>query len=204
MAGWKQEREGASSPGGIPAARLTALSGGANLLVRASKKGPAHFNNWIADERERLGTRLTEVTGREIGVFCFFGEFDPGSGQTLAECIRHASRTNLRVSGERVSNTWVTCLVVGNNSPKGELIPHNTFGENPNGKSSGAMRGARVRLASWWGNGLPRRRSVAGLRGWSATRGLRYGPDSYGRQQLRILRNGRKPDAAIPREGRRP
>src|SRR5918911_1445594 len=55
-----------------------------------------------------------------------------------------------------------------------------------------------------WGNGLPRRRSVAGLRGRSATLGLRHGPDSYGRQQWGILRNGRKPDAATPREGRRP
>ena len=34
------------------------------------------------------------------------------------------------------------------------------------------MRGAYVRLASWWGKGLPKRRSVAGLRGWSATLGL--------------------------------
>ena len=168
-------------------------------------EGPTHFNNWIADERERLGTRYNGmIQSSDWLSFVFFGEFDPGSGQTLAECIRHASRTNLRVSGGRVSNTWVTCLVVGNNSPKGELIPHNTPGENPGGKSSGATRGARGRLASWWGNSLPRRRSVAGLRGWSATRGLRYGPDSYGRQQLRILRNGRKPDAAIPRGGRRP
>jgi hypothetical protein len=31
--------------------------------------------------------------------------------------------------------------------------------------------------------------------------GLRYGPDSYGRQQWGILRNGRKPDAATPRAG---
>ena len=168
-------------------------------------EGPAHFNNWIADERERSGTRSTEHDSCfDSCRFCFFGEFDPGSGQTLAECIRHASRTSLRASGGRVSNTWVTCLVVGNNSPKGELIPHNTPGEIPGGKSSGATRGARGRLASWWGNGLPRRRSIAGLRGWSATRGLRYGPDSYGRQQLRILRNGRKPDAATPRGGRRP
>ena len=37
----------------------------------------------------------------------------------------------------------------------------------------GAGRGARGRLASWWGYGLPRRRSVAGLRGRSATLGLR-------------------------------
>ena len=41
------------------------------------------------------------------------GEFDPGSGRTLAACLTHASRTviHLRVviSGERVSNTWATC-----------------------------------------------------------------------------------------------
>jgi hypothetical protein len=33
---------------------------------------------------------------------------------------------------------------------------------------------------------------------------LRYGPDSYGRQQWGILGNGRKPDPATPRGGRRP
>ena len=32
---------------------------------------------------------------------------------------------------------------------------------------------------------------------------LRHGPDSYGRQQWGILRNGGNPDAATPREGRR-
>ena len=61
-----------------------------------------------------------------------------------------------------------------------------------------------VPLASWWGKGLPRRRWVAGLRGWSATLGLEHGPDSYGRQQWGILGNGRKPDPATPCEGRRP
>src|SRR6202012_5765212 len=66
-----------------------------------------------------------------------------------------------------------------------------------------ASGGARGLSASWWGNGLPRRRRVAGLRGRSATLGLRHGPDSYGRQQWGILRNGRKPDAATPRGGRR-
>ena len=30
--------------------------------------------------------------------------FDPGSERTLAAWLRHASRTNLMVSGERVSN----------------------------------------------------------------------------------------------------
>ncbi len=33
---------------------------------------------------------------------------------------------------------------------------------------------------------------------------LRHGPNSYGRQQWGILHNGRKPDAATPRERRRP
>src|SRR5215208_4743544 len=78
------------------------------------------------------------------------------------------------------------CPEVGDNSAKAGLIPHTVYGPKP----SGAFGGACVGLASWWGNGLPRRRSVAGLRGWSATRGLRYGPDSYGRQQLGILGMG--------------
>ena len=67
-----------------------------------------------------------------------------------------------------------------------------------------ADRWTYIRLASWWGNGLPRRRSVAGLRGWSATLGLRHGPDSYGRQQWGILDNGGNPDPAMPRVWRRP
>ena len=28
------------------------------------------------------------------------------------------------ISGGRVSNTWVTCLIEGNSLPKGRLIPH--------------------------------------------------------------------------------
>src|SRR5690606_12493931 len=71
-------------------------------------------------------------------------------------------------------------------------------------KGKPAIGWVRVPLASWWGNGPPRRRWVAGLRGWTATLGLRHGPDSYGRQQWGILHNGRKPDAARPRGGRRP
>ena len=59
-----------------------------------------------------------------------------------------------------------------------------------------------VVLASRWGNGSPRRRYIADLRGWSATLELRHGPNSYGRQQWGILHNGRKPDAATPREWR--
>src|SRR4029077_2991322 len=64
----------------------------------------------------------------------------------------------------------------------------------------GELRGLS---ACWRGNGPPRHRRVAGLRGRSATLGLRHGPDSYRRQQWGMFRNGRKPDAATPRGGRR-
>ena len=143
-----------------------------------------------------------------------FREFDPGSGRTLAACLTHASRTKLDygffgwsmiwLSGGRVSNAWVTCLSEWNNVWKRTLIPHNITRPHDHViKDFIAERWTRVWLASWWGNGSPRRRSVAGLRGWTATLGLRHGPDSYGRQQWGILGNGRKPDPAMPREGRR-
>jgi len=39
----------------------------------------------------------------------YHGEFDPGSGRTLAACLIHASRTQfgfrVKLSGGRVSNT---------------------------------------------------------------------------------------------------
>ena len=70
--------------------------------------------------------------------------------------------------------------------------------ESPDGAGWG-----RGPLGSRRGRGPPSRRWVAGLRGRTATLGLRYGPDSYGRQQWGILGNGRKPDPATPREGRR-
>jgi len=132
----------------------------------------------------------------------------------LAAWIRHASRarkhpSGCEYSGERVSNAWETCPRVGDNTPNGVLIPHVMAGSHGPVIKGGlsieaAARGwSRVRLACWWGNGSPRQRSIAGLRGWSATLGLRYGPDSYGRQQSRGFGNGGNPDRATPRGGRR-
>jgi hypothetical protein len=79
-------------------------------------------------------------------------------------------------SGGRVSNTWVTCPLVRNTGEKSPTRPHRLLG--PTRKQSfvfgrGARGWARGRLAGWWGKSLPRRRSVAGLRGRSATLGLR-------------------------------
>ena len=58
----------------------------------------------------------------------FYGEFDPGSGLTLAACLTHASRTEyLRIfSGERVSNVQVMYLRTANNKLKSLLI-RNSF-----------------------------------------------------------------------------
>jgi hypothetical protein len=146
-----------------------------------------------------------------FGSDCFkrwflFGEFDSGSGRTLAACLTHASRTvrpfRGYTSGERVSNTWVICPALWDKPGKLGLIPNiPCWSHGLVGESFCGVGWARGLSACWWGDGLPRRRRVAGLRGCPATLGLRYGPDSYGRQQWGILHNGRKPDAATPREG---
>jgi len=62
-----------------------------------------------------------------------------------------------------------TNLTLGNTRGKPRLIPHTPA----RGKPQGGDRRGCARLASWWGNGLPRRRSVTGLRGWPVTLGLR-------------------------------
>ena len=82
--------------------------------------------------RRRPGTRAESVA-RLLGLLHgidvplpggmspnFLEEFDPGSERTLAAWLRHASRTdrssNIAVSGERVSNAWVTYPELGDNS----------------------------------------------------------------------------------------
>ena len=49
-----------------------------------------------------------------------------------------------RTSGERVSNTYVTYPNVGDNSPKGGLIPHVVAGEMPVDKSRKARSEGRA------------------------------------------------------------
>ncbi|MXX65627.1 MAG: hypothetical protein F4Z40_01110 [Chloroflexi bacterium] len=97
------------------------------------------------------------------------GEFDPGSGLTLAACLINASRTvrTLRCHdrGVRVSNTWVICLFVGDNPGKPGTIPHTITGMRSGDERFIAERGARGRLACWRGKSPPRLRSIAGLRG---------------------------------------
>src|SRR5579884_3009076 len=85
---------------------------------------------------------------------------------------------SVRGSGGRVSSTWVTYPLVRDTGEKSPTSPHRLVVVRTISKASvfregGAGGWARGRLASWWGKSLPRRRSVAGLRGRSATLGLR-------------------------------
>ena len=69
-----------------------------------------------------------------------------------------------------------TYLSVRNTGEKSPTRPHGLGGwRHPQAKpfSEGAGSWACGRLAGWWGKSLPRRRSVAGLRGRAATLGLR-------------------------------
>ncbi len=60
----------------------------------------------------------------------------------------------LKRSGERVRNTWTIYLLVGNSSPKGELIPHmidallSVISKSGTARPD-ARRGVRGLSASW-------------------------------------------------------
>ena len=109
-------------------------------------------------------------------------------------------------SGGRVSNAWVICLQVGDNSAKAGLIPNvvsrgisgllkvGILRDLPLGEEPASHQLVGEVTAH---QGL----RVAGLRGWSATLGLRHCPDSYGRLQSRIIGNARKRDHATLRGG---
>ncbi len=105
-----------------------------------------------------------------------------------------------------MSNAWVTYLEVRDNSAKAGLIPDVIVYRMVNGLKTGILRNPSLHEgpASYQLVGEVRAHQglrVAGLRGWSATLGLRHCPDSYGRLQSRIIRNARKRDDATLRGG---
>ena len=109
-------------------------------------------------------------------------------------------------SGERVRNTWAIYLLVGDNLGKLGLIPDVVFYRMVDLLKVGIFRDLPLREepASHQLVGEVMAHQglrVAGLRGWSATLGLRHCPDSYGRLQSRIIRNARKCDDATLRVG---
>ncbi len=105
-----------------------------------------------------------------------------------------------------MSNTWVICPQVGNNQPKGWLIPNVVFLRMKGRLKVGILRdlplGDEPASHQLVGEVMAHQGlRVAGLRGWSATLGLRHCPDSYGRLQSRIICNARKRDNATLRGG---
>ncbi len=105
-----------------------------------------------------------------------------------------------------MSNAWAIYPQVGDNSAKAGLIP-NVLPERMFRKvKMGLLRNLSLdeEPASYQLVGEVTAHQglrVAGLRGWSATLGLRHCPDSYGGLQSRIIRNARKRDDATLRGG---
>ncbi len=103
-------------------------------------------------------------------------------------------------------NAWVTYPQDGDNTSKGVLIPNVVLLRMQGLLKTGILRDLSLEEgpASHQLVGEVTAHQglrVAGLRGWSATLGLRHCPDSYGRLQSRIICNGRKPDSATLRGG---
>ena len=99
--------------------------------VKSSPLCYQNFNNWIVIGSNNSVDPVNITLNKHSQEWkIFWGEFDPGSGWTLAACLIHASRTVRRKlhSGERVSNALVTYPKVWDNSPKGLLIPHVVIG----------------------------------------------------------------------------
>jgi hypothetical protein len=109
-------------------------------------------------------------------------------------------------SGGRVRNTWAICLQVEDNLAKAGLILNVIVPGIRNCLKAGIRKDLSLEdeLTSHQLVGVVTAHQglrVAGLRGWSATLGLRHCPDSYGRLQSRIICNARKRDNATLRGG---
>ena len=105
-----------------------------------------------------------------------------------------------------MSITWAICPQVGDSSAKAELIPNVVVPGIRDYLKPGIRKDLALKdePASYQLVGEVTAHQglrVAGLRGWSATLGLRHCPDSYGRLQSRIIRNARKRDDATLRGG---
>ena len=122
------------------------------IELRLTETGALLFDKWTTMQPWNNSRQLfreqkpliSKLTGKDSQTILtrnqtFFWEFDPGSGWTLAACLTHASRTGItrwaklasilsNSSGGRVSNAWVTCHMLGDNSWKRLLIPHKRTG----------------------------------------------------------------------------
>ena len=109
-------------------------------------------------------------------------------------------------SGGRVSKATATNPGDGYSRGKLRVMPSDARASASTLRQmdSSALGRAVVVLGRWRGSGPPSLRCLPGVRARPGTLGLRHCPDSYGRLQSRIFGNGRKPDRATSRGGRRP
>ena len=105
-----------------------------------------------------------------------------------------------------MSKATVTNPEGGPSRGKPRVIPSEVGGwHHPPTKGATSASGRAVVVSgSWRGHGPPSLRRLPGVRAWPGTLGLRHCPDTYGWLQSRIFGNGRQPDRATPRGGRRP
>jgi hypothetical protein len=144
-----QQRADSQRQSSTPGARVASCWPRSGSLREKRFGGCSPLPGWVLECRiasccQLLSSRL-DATKSAIGIY---GEFDPGSGRTLAACLTHASRTVNRlrpgISGERVSNTWATCPRLWDNPGKPGLIPDTTAaGIRGGGKISRSGMGPR-------------------------------------------------------------
>ena len=108
------------------------------------------------------------------------------------------SRDSFGSTGEMLSNTLLTCLLVWDSLGKLRVIPdRGIILECFFLQSIGARRWGSGGLGCWRGNGPPSRRSVRAVRAGARRGTLRYWSQPYGVQQARNLYNARKCDKGI-------
>jgi hypothetical protein len=127
---------GGMCKGVSPAPRRGRRSGawqwGRNPVVpetEPARRRTKSWGGWVVGDGNIVRDRMRQQAMQNHG-----GEFDPGSGSTLAACLMHASRTGPLsggLRGGRVRNTWAIWPEVGGSPRKRGVIPHGS--------------------ASWWG-----------------------------------------------------
>ena len=142
-------------------------------LVVETRRGVARGRRRSATDREEREPdahnkqeQHTEDGARDRPVFG--GEFDPGSGSTLAACLMHASRARTLsgvLRGGRVRNTWATCPGVGDSRGKPRVIPHTFWARRERRRKTLRRRPRRgLRPISWTVGSRP---TVAMIGSWS-------------------------------------
>ena len=159
-------------PGSRARERRAWLCGGGDGLVcgRRSKSGLALRRSGRRQDCGWSRPRPTQNTAARTGkpdAPDFGGEFDPGSGSTLAACLMHASRTGRpsgRSRGGRVRNTWAICPEAGASLRKRRVIPYGLRLRVGSVRKGATRLGRSLRPISWTVGSRP---TVAMIGSWS-------------------------------------